>query len=142
MLFSISKRPQFDENNWPVRGQCQPHTEGWILRFWDKGEEEVLYEGTYYACRNMQVACQGMTDKDEIRQNIKTMTEHSLDDTQETVVISDPGTTESARILREVVDSFEDRRSLDVDEETTVFGKDEHLGISDNPQDDSKQNGV
>lgn len=56
-MLVIHKNPVFDGNFLPEPGQCQFHTGGWILRDHRRVQEEVLYEGSYYACRRIQQAC-------------------------------------------------------------------------------------
>lgn len=65
-MLVIGKPAAFGSNNLPIRGQCQPHTQDWQLRIVHQGEEEVLLTDTYYACRQVQLQCMGMSD-DEIR---------------------------------------------------------------------------
>ena len=58
-MLVIHKKPVFDGNFLPEPGQCQLHTGGWALRSFVRGVEEVLYSGSYYACRRIMKACAG-----------------------------------------------------------------------------------
>ncbi len=70
MMLLIGKPPQFDEHCRPVPGQCRPETDGWQLRIFDRGREEVLAQGTYAACRALQLACAGLS-ADEVRVRVR-----------------------------------------------------------------------
>lgn len=82
-MLVIGKPAEFSPDNMPVRGQCQPHTKGWRLRLVHRGQEEILHEDNYYACRQVQLACQGLPE-DEIRQKVREVAAQIPDDLQET----------------------------------------------------------
>ncbi len=82
-MLVIGKPAEFSPDNIPVRGQCQPHTKGWRLRLVHRGQEEILHEDSYYACRQVQLACQGLPE-DEIRQKAREIAAQITDDLQET----------------------------------------------------------
>ena len=65
-MFVIGKQPEFDRDNLPVRGQCQPQTNGWRLFIFHKGKENVLLSGNYYLCRRLQNDCIGHTDEEAV----------------------------------------------------------------------------
>lgn len=69
-MLVIGKPALFGSNNLPVRGQCQPHTQGWQLRIVKQGSEELLMTDTYYACRQVQLQCTGLGEE-EIRKLVK-----------------------------------------------------------------------
>ncbi len=56
-MLVIGKPAEFGSDNSPVRGQCQPHTKGWRLRLFHRGQEEVIHTDTYYNCRRIQQEC-------------------------------------------------------------------------------------
>lgn len=88
MILSIGKPARFEENGLPIRGQCQPYSHEWQLKFIDKGKTTILFEGTYYICRQLQIECKDITDIEALKTKIEEITLEYLDDTQETAVIS------------------------------------------------------
>jgi hypothetical protein len=68
-MLVIGKVCQYDEENLPVRGQCEPYTDGWRLRIFRKGTEEVLVEDIFAVCRQVQERLAG-TPEAEIRTRI------------------------------------------------------------------------
>jgi hypothetical protein len=82
-MFTIGKPAEFGSNNLPVRGQCQPHTKGWRLRYFTHGAETLLHVDTYYACREMQKACIGLT-LDAARAKVREMSQSISADLMET----------------------------------------------------------
>ncbi len=59
-MLVIGKPCQFDEDNLPVRGQCEPYTDGWQLRFFRDGTAEPLAEDMFVVCRHVQEALAGL----------------------------------------------------------------------------------
>ncbi len=82
-MYTIGKPAEFDSGRVPLRGQCQPHTKGWRLRCFSRGQEEVLYEDNYYTCRELQKACAGLPLA-EAKQKIAEMADSLSVDLQET----------------------------------------------------------
>ena len=89
MLLTIGKPGQFQDSGLPVRGQCQPYSHDWQLKLFDKGITTILFEGTYYVCRQLQIECKNDNDINKIKESIDRITKEFLDDTQETAVITD-----------------------------------------------------
>jgi len=56
-MLTIGKRTMFDPSGHAIRGQCLPHTPGWRLRWFEKGVETLLREGTLPECRRVMTAC-------------------------------------------------------------------------------------
>ncbi|MHC4870453.1 MAG: hypothetical protein ACYTFY_01260 [Planctomycetota bacterium] len=88
-MLTIGKPARFEENGLPIKGQCQPYSHDWQLKYFTKGKCEILFEGTYYICRQLQVECRGLVRIDEIKNKIQRINDEFLDDTQETAVIKD-----------------------------------------------------
>lgn len=124
MLLVIGKPAEFDEHNLPVRGQCQPYAKGWQLRIFEKGKQEVLYEETYYVCRQIQLECAGKP-ADEIKAVVKDMHVRLTEDLQETAAIEQQETRKQA--------SLDDQGSTVVqnpnEEDTVRYSKDEMDGV-------------
>jgi hypothetical protein len=74
-MLTISKPAEFSDNNLPLRGQCQPHTHGWRLRLVHGGKAEVLYQDTYYACREIQEKCEELSADEDIRAKVRELAE-------------------------------------------------------------------
>ena len=60
-MLVIGKPAEFGTDNLPVRGQCQPHTKGWRLRLFHRGQEDLLHTDTYYVCAQIQRSCAGLS---------------------------------------------------------------------------------
>ncbi|MBN2713760.1 MAG: hypothetical protein JXR97_15180 [Planctomycetes bacterium] len=86
-ILVIGKPAEFGENSFPVRGQCQPHTRGWNLRYIEGGKEEVLHTDGYYACRQIQKKCQGM-GLEEIKKEIESFVDEMSGGMEETQKIA------------------------------------------------------
>ena len=91
MLLAIGKPVQFDSQNLPLRGQTQPQSPDWRLRMIEHGTEEVLYTGTYYACRHIQHQCAELTVSSEIREKVKEIVANLGDEPEDTVVLNPYG---------------------------------------------------
>jgi len=59
MMFIIQKPALFGTDNMPIPGQCELHTMGWRLYYADQGVMTLLFESSYYVCRQMQQECSG-----------------------------------------------------------------------------------
>ncbi len=108
MILIIGKPAEFDEEGLPLRGQTQPYHPGWRLRAFHRGEETLLMEGTYYVCRQVQIACAGQP-ADAIPDIVARMQKEFSEDLQETAAM-DAGAT--IRIERDTP-SMEDTRPTD-----------------------------
>ena len=57
-MLIISKSTQFSPDGLAVRGQCNPDSPGWQLRWFEKGEPlTVVWQGAFKTCRQLQVEC-------------------------------------------------------------------------------------
>ena len=63
-MLVIGKPAEFGPDALPVRGQCQPHTKGWRLRFFHRGTEEFLHQDTFYVCAQIQRSCAGLSPEE------------------------------------------------------------------------------
>jgi len=89
-MYVIGKPAEFGSNNLPLRGQCQPHTKGWRLRHFSRGQETLLYEDNYYTCREIQKACAGLS-LEEARAKGESVAKSIAVDMQETQQIGQGG---------------------------------------------------
>jgi hypothetical protein len=90
MFLTIGKPAEYDQYGHPKRAQCQPYLHNWRLRLFDRGAEEVIFEGTYYLCREIQAACSGMTDLDAIRARAEELLAEHEQDLEETAAVDVP----------------------------------------------------
>lgn len=88
-MLTIGKPAQFNERGRALKGQCQPYSHDWQLKFFTKGTSKTLFAGTYYICRQFQAECRGLNDVSEIKEKILQISSDFLDDTQETAVLND-----------------------------------------------------
>lgn len=86
MILTIGKPAAFDDHGLPVRGQTQPYQNGWRLRAFHRGEETLLLEGTYYICRQVQIACAGKS-AEELPAVVERMKDELAQDLQETAAL-------------------------------------------------------
>ena len=64
-MLAIGKQTKFDSGGHAIRGQCLAHTPGWRLRWFEKGVETLLREGTLPECRRAMTACRDAGDAEE-----------------------------------------------------------------------------
>ena len=97
-MLLIGKPAEFDDNGYPVRGQCAPHTKGWRLRLRRKGQaDEILAEDSYYVCRQLQLECIGL-DESGLRAKVSAFLERNIDvlETQRMRLPEDASETDTA----------------------------------------------
>jgi hypothetical protein len=87
-MLSIGKRPVYDPDGLPEPGQCQPYHRTWCLRHIERGRETFLYEGTYYACREIQIRCAGRP-AEVLPKVVEAVKAEFEQDMQETVAMED-----------------------------------------------------
>lgn len=57
-MLIISKPTQFGPDGFAVRGQCQPDSPGWQLRWFERGKPlTVVWRGAFKTCRHLQNEC-------------------------------------------------------------------------------------
>ncbi len=84
MLYIIQKPALFGTDNMPIPGQCELHTMGWRLYHVDHGSMTLLFENSYYVCRQMQQECSGhdFTDAKKIVARLaQELTSNTAEDT-------------------------------------------------------------
>lgn len=94
MMLTIGKPAEFGTDGFPLRGQCQPYTKGWMLKVHEEGTVTVLYTDTYHACRQMQLACSGKTIS-EMKEIIQSRINLHTHDLQETAVFANEEETQA-----------------------------------------------
>lgn len=82
-MLVVGKPAEFGPNDFPIRGQCQPHTRNWRLRLVSRGKEELLHVNTYYICRELQDSC-GNLSREEIQVKINEVVERMGNNMEET----------------------------------------------------------
>ncbi|MDR0361877.1 MAG: hypothetical protein LBJ46_04215 [Planctomycetota bacterium] len=57
-MLTISKPTLFAPDGFAVRGQCNPDSPGWQLRWFHRGDPPtVVWQGAFKTCRHLQFAC-------------------------------------------------------------------------------------
>lgn len=85
-MLTIGKPTVFNsEDGLAIPGQYALDTGGWVLRWFSRGEEAVLYTGPLAVCRRFQAACRGLDDPEAIR---RTIDNRQLGETVEVIPLS------------------------------------------------------
>lgn len=71
-MLTISKPTLFSPDGLATRGQCNPDSPGWQLRWFDRETSPILiWQGAYKTCRHLQTSCAAATSLDEVRQMVE-----------------------------------------------------------------------
>lgn len=119
-MYIIDKPAEFGVNGMPARGQCQPHVKGWRLCWFSRGETALLHVDNYYACRELQRACAGLS-LEQARKKVAELASAFANDMQETQKIRAGGDDDASFGPAPVSDETPvDLPALSDDEETRV----------------------
>ncbi len=67
-MLTISKQTLFSPDGLAARGQCNPDSPGWQLRWFDRHAPPVaIWQGAYKTCRHLQANCAAAATLDEVR---------------------------------------------------------------------------
>lgn len=71
-MLTISKPTLFGPDGLAARGQCNPDSPGWQLRWFDGESPAVpVWQGAYKTCRHLQANCQGAATLDEVKRMVE-----------------------------------------------------------------------
>ncbi|MDR1744502.1 MAG: hypothetical protein LBS30_01980 [Planctomycetota bacterium] len=67
-MLTISKPTLFSPDGLAARGQCNPDSPGWQLRWADRQTPPVaVWQGAYKTCRHLQASCAGAASLEEVK---------------------------------------------------------------------------
>lgn len=65
-MLIISKPTQFGPDGFAARGQCNPDSPGWQLRWFQRGDPlTVIWQGAFKTCRHLQTECAAAASAEE-----------------------------------------------------------------------------
>lgn len=82
-MLVIGKKIELGTDDLPLRGQCEPHTKGWRLRWFSRGKEKILCENTYYFCKELLAKCAGLPE-DQVCTRIESLVREMSEGLEET----------------------------------------------------------
>lgn len=67
-MLTISKPTLFSPDGLATRGQCNPDSPGWQLRWFDGTEQPVMiWQGAYKTCRHLQMSCAQAINLEQVK---------------------------------------------------------------------------
>lgn len=66
-MLTVGKPPEFGPDRMVISGQYHPDIPGWRLRWFEKGQETLLFTGTLASCRRLMDACRGLAGLEDVR---------------------------------------------------------------------------
>jgi hypothetical protein len=71
-MLTISKPTLFGPDGLAARGQCNPDSPGWQLR-WFTGDSPAVpvWQGAYKTCRHLHMSCAGVETLDEVNRMVE-----------------------------------------------------------------------
>ncbi len=71
-MLTISKPTLFSPDGLAARGQCNPDSPGWQLRWFDRHSPPVaVWQGAYKTCRHLQMNCSEAATLGEVREMVE-----------------------------------------------------------------------
>ncbi len=71
-MLTISKPTMFSPDGLASRGQCNPDSPGWQLRWFARESPPVLvWQGAYKTCRHLQMSCAGAETLAEVKRQVE-----------------------------------------------------------------------
>lgn len=70
-MLTISKPALFSPDGLATRGQCNPDSPGWQLRWVDsRTPATAVWQGAYKTCRHLQASCREATSLEEVKKQV------------------------------------------------------------------------